>query len=296
MTTVTITYGEVSEHHAGMQKVGEECESGLEFEDLEQAHDYFLSGGYKCEIHHLNDLLPEGVEADAAYLLVVRNGANLFGDADAFLAEQRSLEWGTKALMRGRVVNKKARWNLCYAPESQDPDYGAGKGRIVAFEDVPELERIREKLSVLFGEKADNLYAEGNLYYDTGKCYIGWHGDGERKIVIAVRLGESMPLYYRWYQRSNIISDHLKIDLHHGDLYAMSTKATGNDWLKKKKPTLRHAAGMVKDMIPKKVPETRAEELGLLKVTDLKAILRERGLRVGGRKAMLIDRILEAEE
>lgn len=296
MPTVTITFGEVCENHAGMQKVGEECESGLEFEDLEQAHDYFLSAGYECEIHHLNDLLPEGMEADAAYLLVVRNGANLFGDADAFLAEQCSLEWDTKALMRGRVVNKQARWNLCYAPESQDPDYGAGKGRIVAFEDVPELERIREKLSVLFGEKAADLYAEGNLYYDTEKCYIGWHGDGERKIVIAVRLGESMPLYYRWYQRSNIISQHLKIDLHHGDLYAMSTKATGNDWLKKKKPTLRHAAGMVKDMIPKKVPETRAEELGLLKVTDLKAILRERGLRVGGRKTMLIARILEAEE
>ena len=35
----------------------------------------------------------------------------------------------------------------------------------------------------------------------------------------------------------------LEVTLHHGDMYFMSHKAVGNDWLKKSIFTLRHAAG-----------------------------------------------------
>lgn len=35
----------------------------------------------------------------------------------------------------------------------------------------------------------------------------------------------------------------MEISLRSGDLYAMSDKAVGHDWLKKSTPTLRHAAG-----------------------------------------------------
>ena len=34
-----------------------------------------------------------------------------------------------------------------------------------------------------------------------------------------------------------------EITLNHGDIYIMSEKSVGNDWKRRKIPTLRHAAG-----------------------------------------------------
>ena len=88
-------------------------------------------------------------------------------------------------------------------------------------------------------------------YYDISKCGIGFHGDGERKKVVAMRMGASMPLYYQWFQRSKPIGKRVKIDLYDGDMYVMSEKAVGFDWLKKIIPTLRHATGCDKFTIIK---------------------------------------------
>jgi len=88
------------------------------------------------------------------------------------------------------------------------------------------------------------INAEGNNYYDVSKCYIGMHGDSERRLVIGLRLGKQFPLYFRGYNNSLPISNTLQINLEGGDLYIMSDKATGNDWHKRKINTLRHAAGI----------------------------------------------------
>jgi hypothetical protein len=59
-------------------------------------------------------------------------------------------------------------------------------------------------------------------------------------------MGASMPLYYRWYQNSLPVSEPIKVTLNDGDMYIMSEKAVGFDWLKKKVATLRHATGCSK--------------------------------------------------
>ena len=67
--------------------------------------------------------------AAAAAVLVIRNGANVSSPssgADALLFEQLQLQWDTRALMRGRVVNKRARHNVCYGEVAQEPHYEAG--------------------------------------------------------------------------------------------------------------------------------------------------------------------------
>ena len=69
-------------------------------------------------------------------------------------------------------------------------------------------------------------------------------GDTERSVVIGARIGKaSLPLRFQWYKNSSAVSDEQEVELKHGDLYAMSHKATGHDWLKKKIPTLRHGVG-----------------------------------------------------
>jgi hypothetical protein len=78
-----------------------------------------------------------------------------------------------------------------------------------------------------------------NYYDDTKTCYIGEHGDTERRKVIGVRVGETFPLHFRWYQRSAPISDFVSLELEEGDLYMMSEKAVGFDCKQRNARTLR---------------------------------------------------------
>ena len=59
----------------------------------------------------ISDVLPENerIENEAA-ILIIKN----FFDAESLLKEQIGLDYDTKAKMRGKVVNKRARYNLCF--------------------------------------------------------------------------------------------------------------------------------------------------------------------------------------
>ena len=248
---ITITFGNQAENHKGMQIIGKSLDKGYTL-------DNFLEIIKKCNqkgiVTELVDLkigikdLPEYQTSSDAYVLILRNGVSKILDInnsneDNLYNEHINLNWDSKAFMYGRVVDKNARHNLCYDNVSQEPNYEAGKGRIISFEDIPLTKNIRSKLLEYFGEKAKDLVAEGNLYYNINYNGIGYHGDSERKIVIAIRLGNKFPLRYQWYINSNPIGNYIDIDLKANDIYIMSDKAVGYDWKKKNISTLRHAAG-----------------------------------------------------
>lgn len=269
--TYTITFGDQAENHVGMQKIGKLSNEGFQLNDLQRAKEWFESRGIVCELINLheklspskrNPSLPSTSSSTSsspleAYVLVARNGVSAIlsnntsslsslSSANELMNEQFLLPKDTHAFMYGRVVNKHARYNLCFSSFNQEPDYENGKGRVIDYNSVPLLKQIREEWINIIGEKGNNLEAEGNYYYDITKCGIGYHGDTERKKVIAIRMGETIPLYYVWYENSIPISDRIKITLNHGDVYFMSEKATGQDWKRKTFPTLRHATGIDK--------------------------------------------------
>jgi alkylated DNA repair dioxygenase AlkB len=248
--TFTITFGDQAENHVGMQKIGKMSEEGFSYKDLLKFQKYFENLGFKTDLKHLNEYLPKDIDAEDAYFLVIKKGLRHFlpegKKIKDFEDEQLLLEKDKKCFMYGRVVNKKARHNLCFSEKDQEPDYEKGKGRIISFDKTPLLKNLREGLPKVFGEKAKDLQAEGNYYYDIETCGIGYHGDAERRIVIGLRLGERLPLCYQWYQESKRIGDRIKIKLSRGDIYLMSEKSVGTDWRKKKIATLRHAAGCEK--------------------------------------------------
>ncbi len=165
--------------------------------------------------------------------------------ADLF-QEQAALNVDKKAFMYGRVVNKHARWNLCFDDIGHEPEYEHGKGRVVEYKTIPLTKYLKEALPRYFGTKAEGLKCEGNYYYDITKCGIGFHGDSERRKVIGVRLGASLDLHFQWYVEGSPMGDRILIPLHGGDLYVLSEKAVGTDWKLKKIPTLRHATGCSK--------------------------------------------------
>lgn len=255
--TFTLTFGESAENHVGMQRIGRIAREGFHLSDLSQMKDWFTRRGCICTLIDLTTAIPEGSYRGEAYVMVVRKGLDvLLSDympgrpytSDDFFQEQDRLEKDTKVLDKGRVVDKIARYNLCFGDVSQEPSYEEGKGRIVAFKDVPLLSHVRTKLGEILGDKGRNLVAEGNYYYDISKCHIRYHGDSERKKVIGIRVGATFPLYFQWYIGWRPFGNRIDLQLSHGDIYIMSEKAVGTDWRKSSIPTLRHAACLERNL------------------------------------------------
>ena len=245
---ICITAGEQSENHVGMKINGNGLStSGFTIEELILFKKNLKENGITSEYYRLDDTIEDKDNLEPAALLIIRNGVDqlINGPASNMLEEQLKFEWDKKYwdTRRGRVLNKRARYNVCYGEKKQTPDYENKMGTIIAYDEVPILNTWRNSLGVLFGKKAKNLEVEGNLYYNTKKCGIGFHGDSERKKVIACSLGTSRPIHWQWYFKSNPIGDRIKFTLNTGDMYIMSEKTSGFDWKKRNIKTLRHAAG-----------------------------------------------------
>lgn len=237
-STITITFSESVENHVGNQQIGTKINNGISVDELIIIKNMYEKEGYICNYYDLSSLINN---YENAGLLVIRNylkNDNLFNILS-------KLNWDKKVMMKGRVVNKHARYNLCFSNFEQEPNYEDGKGRVYDFSKLPELDKIRNDISKYIDNICINvnINAEGNYYYDNEKCYIGLHGDTERRLVIGLRLGDEFPLFFRGYHKKNPISDFFKINLNGGDLYYMSDKAVGYDWRKQLVPTLRHCAG-----------------------------------------------------
>ena len=259
---ITITFGTTAENGPGMQHVlaaGVQRKSGagdgLKLSDLQLIKTECDSRGLKTRIISLaeglkgsGDLLKQ---AAPAHLLVIDNFVEgLAKDSAKTLFDEvtkASINWDSRALMRGQVKNKLARHNICISDEPQTANYEEGKGTVVAFKELPMLNKIRAKLGELH-PKLTNLPAEGNDYFDSRQCGIGFHGDAERPLTVGIRLYGSekakIEFHYQWYQQSKPVGQRMTIDLPNGSAYIMCEKATGFDWKKTAggRLTLRHAA------------------------------------------------------
>ena len=249
-STFTLTYGNRAENHRGMQIIGQKLDHGLSTKDLESAKKYFDKKGAKTIMIDLVDYLSEkdakvvresGVEAK---ILIVKKGVDYIVNVDKLYREVERTPKDTKAFMYGKVVNKHTRHNNVFSDFSQEPDYQEGKGTIINFKDVPLISKIRKEIPKMIPKNKGviGLQCEGNYYYDVDKTFIGFHGDTEREIVIAVRLGADFNMYYQWYKDNKPIGKLFTYKLSNGDMYFMSEKAVGNDWKRRTQYTLRHAA------------------------------------------------------
>lgn len=284
-SVISLTFGECVENHTGMQMIGKTGEKGTGFttDDLKsieaRINDLAIAspdiGKSVAKVFNLSEYISQedivmhssvppsnctassstSITIPEASLLVIKGGVDLLlgkGKAGELFNEQTTLTPDTKMRSRGRVVNKHARHNLCFADVNQQADFPNGKGTIINFngEKIPVLNQLRGVLGRLIHPKAENLYAEGNYYYDKKKCYIGLHGDSERVKVVCARLGADFSIFFQWYLGASggtAIGKKISFTLSHGDMYIMSEKAVGNDWDNMTVPyrrmlTLRHGA------------------------------------------------------
>lgn len=243
----TITFSKVVENGVGMEKIGTIAKEGFTDEELASSAIKFEASGARTKIVNLNESLPEhSKEHKNASVLVIKGACSKAFNVDPVSVRKELFKlgskWDAKKLMRGKVKTCQARRNMCISETAQKADIKNGKGTIIAWSELPELNKIRKQLGTYLGCKAEDLNAEGNFYHHQ-KAGIGFHGDSERRIVIALRFGKPLRLHYQAYHRFNPIGKRMSIDdLIEGDMYVMGHKATGNDWKRSSIVTFRHAA------------------------------------------------------
>lgn len=253
MEAICITFGEQSENHSGMQMIGNGLsQNGYSLSNLIIAKDMFEKLGCKCQIIHLNKTLIPGYHAEDAYVLYCSDFVDKAlgqGYQKCVYSELADLNWDKKYYdtRRSKVLNKKARYNLCFDDQSQQPDYQNKKGTIISYDQTPYLRGLKNCIQKM-SNPDEKLQCEGNYYYDLKKTYIKFHGDKERKKVIGINLAPNYDctreIHWIWYYQSQRISGRTIIELNPGDLYIMSEKSSGFDWKKRSITTVRHAAAI----------------------------------------------------
>ena len=284
---ICITNGEQGENHAGMQKIGNGlADKGYTLEDALKFKSKFEEMGGTALLYDLRDecgvsedeILNENcVEA---FVLKFEDGVNVLFrnkirkeiekkgniastdvleniynhiyekfNADTLFEEQFTFEWDTKYwdTRRSKVLNKHARHNVCYGKKKQQPDYENKKGTVIAYSELKVMRAWRKELLDLIEEKDNDFVAEGNLYYDINKTGIGFHGDAERRKVVAGNFcdeGVVRELHYIPYYFGKRVGRRFKMELRNGDMYIMIGAAAGTEWKKRLIVTFRHAAGV----------------------------------------------------
>ena len=248
MRAICITLGEQSENHVGMVKQGDGlADNGFSVKKLNEIKNIYESVGGEAELIDLNNV----EETEEAGVLILRNGVDvLIGEnkKNEMFKELLSFEWDKTYWdnRRKRWLNKHARYNVCFGNEAKELNEETKSGTIISYDSCPILKFWKSNIEDLC--KESKLEAEGNYYYNMKKTGIGFHGDAERKKVIACNLSDNVEreIHWQWYKGANRIGERIKVKLNHGDCYIMSEKATGFDWKKRNKLTLRHAAGCKK--------------------------------------------------
>ena len=190
---------------------------------------------------------------DAA-VLVIKNGVDRMTNGSLDEAKQELLSKKTDKKYRayGKVLNKKCRHNFMFGEHAQIANYDVGQGTVYPWDSNPVHDSLRKSLALWCKLDEPLLVGEVNHYYDTEKCYIGFHGDSERSLVVGARYGasEKMPLLFHCHSDGVPVGDTVRINLNDGDIYIMSKFAVGKDWKKRGSRSMasihwRHAAGNV---------------------------------------------------
>lgn len=228
-------------------------------------------GPYKTRVVELNNFLPAELVNDAVdpCVLVLQHNQELADDA---LKEVTALKYDTFTASRGKVVNAHSRHMVFLGSHgSRAPDPATGLNTVKDFSEVPALERARAYVTELLGTTDCNSGCVIK-YPDIDKCGIGWHGDGERRQTIVMRVGGSTyqrPLCFQWYLRGEPVGKVCSITLRHGDMAIACAKAVGTDWKTRNVLTLRHATGFLKQgPVPAPTSKTAKTALKRKRVYD----------------------------
>ena len=250
-TTWSLTVGNGGENHTGMEFLGNlrKKGQGWNLQQLLDAKD-ILEDVFdkKVELINLNKMCLENVtipikdKPNDAYLMIVRDFLTE-KIHNSFKKELLSYEWDRKYwdTRRGKVLNKRARANVCYGLEAREANYEEKQGTIISYEQSPLVGKLLKTVEMLMNE--ENLIVEGNQYDNVKKNGIGPHGDTERVCVACLRVGADMPMKFGMFWNSKLRGRPFQTIIKGGDMYFMNEEAVGAEWKSRSKWIWRHCAG-----------------------------------------------------
>lgn len=267
---MTLTLGDQAESDHTLPQYGHALEKGLSKQDLEAIGKKAKEDDPTCEVElvDLKALAEAPADVPQAYLLRIKKHKKV--DAEALYAEQVSARLKEKRdkylLNRGKtektqkLQNKTARHCLVFADQEQESDWTKGLGSVIGFATVPVMNAVRTWLVSLLAAAGveHELVAEGNYYFHK-EAGIGLHGDAERWIVLAIRLGQVFPLVYQAFRRTTPVGKKVVLEPEVGELYIMSEAAVGRTW-RSGKGHWRHAAGHEEYHLSNAEKKVRGEE------------------------------------
>jgi len=253
------------------EEFGKATAPGLPVAVLEKMAEVAKADGKTVRLYDLADMVQgthlEGATTPAKFL-VIRDGLSWLGTSQGFFegltgfeilkrleAELDGAHRNVRELM-GKGPNRKVRTLRCrhhmaFAKEYQEGNVGEGRMRVNGFPHHPALQTLRDAFVQFLTQCGDphiqerEVLMEVNHYYDVRKAFIGYHGDGERGLVTGFRLGRAafrFPFHFQCRQKAPkemnaerklaAWGKPMTVYVNRGDVYFMSHKATGSDWMK----------------------------------------------------------------
>lgn len=242
-----LIFSDTVNHGRGMQNFGMTSNSGFKNEDIIRM--YSSLDPNTAELHNIKNILPKTLyEIPDAFILVMRQ--KLKDNADEILPIFNNLLWDSQRLQNGKLVESKINNKLLFCdlndlellPANFNEKYGT-------IHNINRMDALMKLYKIIESNFSSNLYAEGIAFNDLNECYVPMGQEKDKKKIIGLHLGSSFPLNFRWYHKTEKVSDPYQINLNHGDLYIMSEMAAGLNKESKTKLYIKHGHGFNKKAI-----------------------------------------------
>lgn len=222
------------------EEIGTTSEFGFTNEELFEIYKLFPD---KSQLINLKNMLPQLLhDFPDVYVLVVKNPFENESNEllNVCISPENSengnitgISWDTFRVRKNKngdktVIQAKDKHRILFNDLSNQykrsciPNYDLCS--IYNSNKIPSLMRIKNYLDSFLRFSS---VVEAYSYFNVSETYTSFHRDRDRRKLILMRLGVSLPVNFRWYHGTIKCSSTFSINLNHGDLLFMSDSVNG---------------------------------------------------------------------
>jgi hypothetical protein len=167
-----------------------------------------------------------------AVVWVIKNGINLLMNDKNYatkMFEEQDRTPYDRVMFHHRIqrlCKDRLQYSTIFGQQGQTHSDDYKQPTVIAYNQVPHLQKLRQFLPELLGDKAKDLNCKGTYYFrqELGARFLG---KAEQKLAICCSLGRATTLrvLQRLPKHSPVRYKSITIRLEHGDLYIVSEKA-----------------------------------------------------------------------
>lgn len=257
-SSIHLMFCDIANHGDKMQNVGLICDSGFTNENLSLYQKNL--GSDIATIYNVKDCLPRTLmEIPDCYVLVIKDYFEDYVDDlwETLMTNEASqgtkitgVNWDSTRIKDGKIINNNLGYKLIFTDLRGSWKYPFSpydnRGTVYNSNFLPSLSHIQTTLQAQLGYLP---VVDGTLYYNTDECFTPLHQVKDRKKLVGLGLGETVPLQFKWFHSNIPCSETMSIPIDHGDLYIISQAAAGIHKEKQTKLFLKYGVGNNKALL-----------------------------------------------